>query len=872
MTLSRVLRAALALASTCVLAVAGPASAQRLPGGVTPVHYDLQFEPDLANATFMGRARIQVTMAQPTSTVVLHAHQLTISGATVAQAGGQQTATVALDAETQQATLRTPQPLAAGEAAIELAFAGTLNDQLAGFYLGRQGDRRYAATQFEATDARRAFPCFDEPALKATFTVTLVVDARDAAMSNTPVVSDTPGPAGKHTIRFETTKRMSTYLVAMVVGDIGCLEDTAAGVPLRICGLGGLHTRGRFAMDATKAFLTYFTDYYGVAYPFGKLDQIGIPDFAAGAMENAGAILYRETLFLIDERTASPDDKREVASIIAHEIAHQWFGNLVTMRWWDEIWLNEGFATWAASKAVARWQPTWDVALSDALEGFYATFSDNVPSSRPIRAAASSTPVEIAQLFDSIAYLKAATVLRMLEQFLGEAAFQQGVRAYLARHAYGNATAADLWTALSAASQQPVERVMSSFVDVPGVPLVTVEARCEQGERVVTLRQRRFVNDAARMAAASPERWTIPVCLRSADGATRCELLAEPTQTVRMTGCSKWTLGNAGRGYYVTAYARDGAAALAAAGKAVSEAEWLRFSVDQFALVQAALQPAADYLQQMEAMGPDHPFEVLQVSWGGLGFMGEQVVPPASKPVYDAWVRRLVRTTSERLGREPTPADTDDDRRLRALVLQRLAYAGDEATRTHLRALADRYLANPASVDAALAPLALNVSARNGDAAFYDRVAAALAKAEAPEVRERLQIALARFRTPALLERTLKRSLTSDVRAQDLLGIVHSALYEPQSRPLFWAFFKAEFPALRAKLGSPGDAALVAVAGYLCDRGLRDDARAFFASNPIAGAEGPLAQSFEQADSCIALREREGSGLAQWLAARPRPR
>jgi aminopeptidase N len=876
MTTNRFWRSAfiLTVATSAMLALATRGDAQRLPGNVAPLHYDLRFEPDLANATFTGRAQIQVRLAEPAATVVLNALDLKVSAARIVQAGREQEAAVEADGERQQLTLRPGQPLAAGEARLDLTFAGTLNEQLAGFYLGRHGDRRYAATQFEATDARRAFPCFDEPALKATFAVTLVVDTRDAAISNGRVVSDTPGPtSGRHTVTFETTKRMSTYLVAMVVGDVGCLEDTAGGVPLRVCGLGGAQARGRFAMEATKAFLAYFTDYFGMPYAFGKLDQIGVPDFSAGAMENTGAIVYRETELFIDERTATPDDKRNVANTIAHEIAHQWFGDLVTMPWWDEVWLNEGFATWAASKAVERWQPGWDTALSSIQEAVLAIQVDSVPSSRPIRAEKADTPAEITQLFDGIAYAKAAAVLRMLEQFVGEAPFQQGVRDYLTKHAYGNATAADLWAALAGASGQPVERVVAGFIDQPGAPLVSMRTRCVDGTQTVTLQQQRFFKDPARLAAGSPERWAVPVCLRSGTGAPACQLLTEPTQDVRLPACGAWTLGNAaGYGYYVTSYPDGGLAALAKAGSQLAEPEWLRFLSDQFVLVQAGRQTVPEYFALLESVGSEHRFSVLETAWGPLGYLGAEIVPPSARPAYARWIRGLLRGAGDRLGREARPGDSDDDRRLRALMLRRLAYAGDAGVLASLRALADRYLADPASVDPSLGELALDMSARGGDAAFHDRLRAALKTADAPDVRERLELALARFTTPALLDRTLRRALTADVRAQDLLGIVFTALGERATRPQVWTFLKSHFAALRAKLGSPGDTALANVVGAFCDPMLRDDARAFFAAHPIDGVELTLAQGFENAAACIVLRDRERDGLTRWLAARPAAR
>jgi aminopeptidase N len=862
----------LAVVASVLLGAAGPGWAQRLPDGVVPSHYDLTFRPALETATFTGDARIAVRVDRPTATIVLHAHELTIPVASITQGTTTRVAGVSFDAEKQQATLRLPEPLAAGEATISLSFAGILNDQLAGFYLGTSGGRRYAASQFEATDARRAFPCFDEPALKATFAVTMIVATGDTAISNGRVVSDTPGPApGTHTVTFATTKRMSTYLVALIAGDFRCLEDSAAGVALRVCGLGGQHTRGRFAMDATKAFLTFFNDYYGIPYPFEKLDQIGIPDFAAGAMENTGAILYREQILLFDEPSASPADVQLFANIIAHEIAHQWFGNLVTMAWWDDLWLNEGFAMWAASRAVAAWKPAWPVDLEVALEATYAISIDSVASTRPIRAPVVETPAQIFQLFDGIAYMKGATVLRMIEAYVGRDAFRQGVRSYLARRQYGNATAQDLWSALKEASGKPIDTVMAGFVDQPGPPLVTLQDQCAGGRGQVVATQQRFVNDPARLQASSPERWSIPVCLASATGPPTCTLLTQSPQTIALPACQAWTSGNAGAsGYYVTAYPEETVLRIARGAATLAPVERLRFATDQFALVEAGRLPLPTYLSLVEALGHDQPHKVLERIWAGVGYVAE-VIPESRKADYAAWARGVMQGAVAAVGREARAGDSGEIRERRTFVLQTLAFLGDDAaSRAHLVGLAEKYLADPASVDAAITSAAIRAAAQRGDAQLYDRMLAAHERASTPEVKVRLQLGLAQFTAPDLLTRTLRRVLTPAIRTQDVIDILLTALAEEKNRPLVWAFIKDHFSELRARLGSPADTALGNTVSWFCDAGLRDDARAFFASHPIPGTEGPMARSFERVDACVALRAREQARVVQWLDSRPR--
>jgi aminopeptidase N len=348
---------------------ASPAAAQRLSGTVIPEHYTLWFAPDLAKATFRGRETIRVQLKSPAAAVTLHAAEIEFVEATIDAGGSAQTARVMLDAKAETATLTVPRQIPAGPATIHITYNGILNDKLRGFYLSKANGRSYAVSQMEATDGRRAFPSFDEPIYKATFDVSLMVDQRDTAISNGAPISDTPGPeTGKHTLSFATTPKMSTYLVALIVGDFVCRSGTADGTAIRVCSTPDKLGLTQFALEATQQQLAFYNAYFGIKYPFGKLDILAIPDFAAGAMENAGAITFRERLLLVEPGRASLGTLKRVAGVISHEIAHQWFGNLVTMKWWDDIWLNEGFATWIASRPLAAWRPEWKVELDDAAD------------------------------------------------------------------------------------------------------------------------------------------------------------------------------------------------------------------------------------------------------------------------------------------------------------------------------------------------------------------------------------------------------------------------------------------------------------------------------------------------------------------------
>ncbi len=349
-----------------LLLLVGIAAAQRLPEDVVPVHYQITLAPDLKNATFRGDEGIDVRLLKPASEVVLNSAEIMFGEASVTAAGSTQPAKVTTDDKAETATLTVPNALSAGPAVIHIKFTGTLNDKLRGFYLSKTKRRNYAATQFEATDARRAFPCFDEPAMKATFDVSVVADNGDTAISNAKILSDTPGPGeGKHTIKFGTSPKMSSYLVALAVGDFQCLEGGADGIPIRVCAVPEKKEMGHFALESAEQILKFYDRYYGIKYPFGKLDLVGLPDFAAGAMENTAAIFYRETALLIDDKTASVGAHKGVAETNAHEMAHMWFGDLVTMNWWDDVWLNEGFATWMSAKPIAAWKPGWNTAVDE---------------------------------------------------------------------------------------------------------------------------------------------------------------------------------------------------------------------------------------------------------------------------------------------------------------------------------------------------------------------------------------------------------------------------------------------------------------------------------------------------------------------------
>jgi aminopeptidase N len=859
-----------------ILSRATPVLTERLPATVTPAHYDLSFTVDLAHARFEGTETIRVQVNEPTPRVVLNAIDLAFRDVTIAAGGGRaQQATVSLDEQGQTATLTVPRSLGKGPAEIRIQYSGVLNDKLRGFYLSKSKEGRYAVTQFESTDARRAFPCFDEPAFKATFAVTLVVDRGDTAISNGTVVSDTHGPErSQHTVKFATSPKMSSYLVAMAVGRFECLEGSAERVPIRICATPDKKELGHLALESVQQILKFYNSYFAIKYPFRKLDVVAVPDFAAGAMENTAAIFYRETDLLADAKTASMSVRKEIASILAHEMAHQWFGDLVTMKWWDDIWLNEGFATWMANHPLAAWKPEWNVPVDEALENQTALTLDSLKSTRPIRDRV-DTPAEIEEAFDAIAYQKGAAVLRMIEGYLGADRFEKGVNAYLQAHAYGNATSQDFWASVAETSGKPVDRIMPTFVDQPGSPLVDVSFACTGGTTQVTLAQERFFLDSALPKAGSAERWQVPVCLKtSGQQNATCDILSGPSQTITVgtAGCVPWVFANAGaKGYYRTAYAPEALKAMAPhVEDTLSAPERLSLLGDEWALVRTSRHTVAEYLTVASGFGRERTTGVLGLVSDGLRFIHQYLTTDATRAGFEAFTRSLLRPSYDEVGFASASGDADDRRALRAALIGTLGTTGgDPEVVATSRAALDRALGGGRPLDPAVAGAIVRVAAEQGDAKLYDALVAASDRVTSPEEHYRYVYAVADFRDPALIDRALQYSLSPQLRSQDTAIYLGRFFDNEAARLRAWSFLKQHWAELESKIViSFGDVNLVNSLASFCDAPTRDDIKTFFAEHRLPTAARTLDQTIERIDNCIELRDKQTTTLTEWLATR----
>jgi aminopeptidase N len=871
---SKALLAVISILPCLLLCATGTARAQwRLPTTVTPTHYDLSFAVDLQRARFDGSETIQVNIVQPTRTVLLNAADIAFHDVTIGAGASAQRATVSLSDVYQTATLTVPKPLARGATEIHITFTGTLNDRLRGFYLSTEKGQRYAVTQFEATDARRAFPCFDEPAFKATFDVTLTIDRTDSAISNGRVISDTPTPGGaRHVVKFSTSPKMSSYLVAMAVGRWECVEGAAEGIPIRVCGVEGKREMGRTALDLTQQILKFYNTYFAIKYPFGKLDLLGVPDFAAGAMENTAAIFFRERDLLAEPGDSSFATRKRITTVIAHEVAHQWFGNLVTMKWWDDIWLNEGFANWMESRPLTVIRPDWNVAVDQTIDNQAALSLDALKNTHPLHMSV-ETPAQIDEAFDAITYQKGASVLRMIENYLGPDTFRQGVNAYLQAHAFGNATSEDFWTTMTTVSNKPVDRILPTFVNQPGAPLLEVSLSCVNGRSPLDVSQQRFFLNPSQAAARPAERWQLPVCVKTGADGGGCDLIADNRQTLPLgPSCVPWAFANAAaQGYYRTAYSPDMLRALAPRiEEALSAPERLSLAGDEWALVRAGRHSSADYLTLASGFAREHTDGVLSTVTGRLDFIGEYLTNADSQPRFQRFVRSLFDPLFQEIGFTSTPVDSDERRALRATLIGTLGTTGaDEAVAATARAALARSLAGGPALDATLSRSITAVAAQHGDRALFEALLAASERASSPEDRYRYLYALADFQDPALIDRALDYTLTSKLRSQDTASFLARLLEAQAARPRAWAFIKQHWRELEPKLTIfGGDTMITGALSSFCDASAKDDISAFFRQHPLPAAARTLSQTLERIDNCAALRAAQTPIVANWLATR----
>ena len=855
----------------------------RLPTDVVPSRYELLLAPDLEDATFTGTVDVTLECVRSTDRIVCNALELDILDASVLDVDDIAIGITAVELrdEDEQVVFTLERPLPVGAARLHIGFAGVLNDRLRGFYRSTFTDadgteRTIATTQFEATDARRAFPCWDEPAMKATWVVSLVVDADLLAVSNAAEVSRAPidGRPSKHLVRFAETIPMSTYLVAFVVGP---LEATTAidvdGVPVRVVHpIGKGHLTG-FALETAAFCLRHFTDYYGIPYPGDKLDLVAVPDFAFGAMENLGCIIFREVLLLVDPATTTQAELQNVADVVNHELAHMWFGDLVTMKWWNGIWLNEAFATFMEMHATDAFRPEWDRWTSFGLARSAAFDTDALTSSRPIEYPVIS-PADAEGMFDILTYEKGAAVVRMLEQYLGPDEFRAGIRSYLRTHEFGNTETTDLWDSIESTTGQPVRRIMDSWILQAGFPAVSVDL--VNDGRTLRLAQHRFgyagdLGDGIAPVPANDDDavWSVPLIVsqKSAiDGVIAFEklLLEGRSIDVDLVEPTEWIVANTeGIGFYRIRYApalRD--ALWTHAARDLSPIERYGLVDDTWAWVLAGDHEAHDFLDLAEAFVDETDLSVWQRIVAGLAEL-DRLVDGDARAILQSRIRGVLTGAYERLGHEPRASDTDRDRALRGVLLQGLGVLGASIDlQSRARILLDIDALDP---DPALVAAAVNIVAASGNERDYEDFLARMHDATTPQETIRYLGALADFRDEELMTRTLRLSLTDTVRTQDAPALLRRALANRDVGHLAWSFIAAEWDAINHRLPSNSIARLLGGIRTLTHPGTAAEIMSFFETHDVPQGDKIVAQHLENLEVHVALDRRERDRLTHAL-------
>lgn len=899
-----------------------PVSSYRLPRTVVPEKYEVRLEPDLEKFTFNGLEIVHVLVHEATKEIVLNALDLEITRVFIESEKGQKVdGTCRLDEETQRAYLTFPQALEPGKWRLKMWFAGTLNDKLHGFYRSTYKDpsgksKTLAVTQMEPTDARRTFPCWDEPDFKAVFKCQLVVKDTLTAISNAEIESEKRIEGGRKEVSFKDTIKMSTYLVAFVVGEFEATKPIKVdGTPIRIFAPPGKIHLSKFAEAIAAHSLSFFNKYYGIPYPGDKLELIAVPDFAFGAMENLGAVTFRENALLVDEKSASHAELERVADVVAHEIAHMWFGDLATMKWWNGIWLNEAFATFMEMLAVDAWKPQWKRWETFGVSRAVAMSTDGLLSTRPVEFPVRH-PQEAEAMFDVLTYQKGGSVLRMLEQYLKDEEFRKGIALYLDKHKFANTETTDLWDAIEESTKQPVRQLMDSWIFQEGHPVVSVTA---SGHRVSLAQQRFFYLPEEKRSASRPVKKTlfhVPIMLRlqmKGKPVHKRVLLTEERADLTFEEPVESVVANeGGHGFYRVRYSADLMSALTRDVQSnLSAIERFNLVNDTFAATLAGIQPFSEFVAMARLFAEERDKNVWTILISALTYI-ERVIGTGNRRALRDFTNALLAPALESLGWEPKPGKaagasgsraktgskseaaagksktsaaksrksaqslshsegTDETlgggedeltRQLRGMLIAALGVIGNNAdVQSKALEMYKKYKKEPTSVDADIVPALVSVLAASGDRARYDDFVEEMRKAKTPQEEDRYMYALAQFRDKDLVKLTLEKTINGEIRTQNAPYVVRAALWNPSAREVSWAFVKNNWDTLLAKFPDKSIANMCEGITSLASDELLRDTKDFFEKHEVKVGRKTIEQHLEKLAVAVAFKQREAEAL-----------
>ena len=814
--------------------------------GVIPINYELMFEPLFHNFKFNGEEIITLNLSKPTNSIKIDAAELSIKESHIIQGGKIISSESSLNEKDEKLTIKLAKKIK-GKAKLSIKFTGTLNDRLLGFYKSQYKDRKgktkyLATTQFEAADARRAFPCWDEPAVKATFDVSLLVDKHLDAISNMPVISKKK-TGTKILHKFGRTPIMSTYLLYLGVGEFEYLHGKLRNIKIRIVTTKGNKNKGKLSLDFTKKFLGEYEKYFGIRYPLPKLDMIAIPDFAAGAMENWGAITFREAILLYDAKTSSTRTKQYIAEVISHELAHQWFGNLVTMKWWNDLWLNESFATFMATKIVNKFYPEWDLwdqFLGDAM--LEAMSLDALKNSHPINVDVKH-PAQIREIFDAISYDKGGNVLRMLENYVGIENFRKGLKYYLTQHRYSNAEGQDLWKSIGKVAHKPVDAMMKTWIDQVGYPVVDVK----RNNSKVSLTQRRFLSDGS---ISSKNRWAIPIHIEEGNHESSI-LMKSQKSVVSLKNIDSNFIVNSGRyGFYRVQYDDNSLANLSLLidEKILNHVDRWSLQNDLFSQCVSGTKQIQEYLDFTTSYHDEDNYITLQNLAQNLYHLYKLTRKEKFSDEIRTYTAQFLGTIFDRLGWDSQKNEKHTNALLRSFVITALGKLGDKEILNEARKRFNKFLKNKNSLAADLQEPVFVLVAWQGNEKTYNKLLSLYKKSTLQEEKIRFLIAMCNFKQKNLLLKTLALSLTPEVRSQNIRVPIMGVSANIYGSDILWPWLKNNWKKLvrRFGVGNPLANRIVASIGSVIDDKQEKDVRKFFKRMPLPGTERVIEQTLER--------------------------
>ena len=855
----------------------------RLPDSVVPAKYDLYLEPDISKFSFSGSETIEIHIVKPTDKIVMNALELQITDAGLTEnsdgrtgrvgAIGLQKLDVLLDPASEKVTFLAKSALQPGFYTLRCKFKGVLNTKLRGFYRAGYEDDAHkkhwlAATQMEPTDARRVFPCFDEPSYKATFRIHVTINKNLVAISNAPVEHEEKVDGDKKTVSFEPSPKMSSYLVNLTYGDLKCTGEAHSGVvPIKVWAVAGKEQLGHYALSEAPKILDFETKYFGLPYLGKKLDLIALPEFSFGGMENVGAITFPDATLLIDDKTGSSFDKQGAFGVMAHEIAHQWFGDLVTMSWWDDLWLNEAFATWMSTKVEDALHPEWRSLTESIFTRMRAMNTDSLKSTRTIHASVTN-PSQAVEMIDIITYSKGASVLRMLESFVGNEVFQSGITKYLRDHQFGNAAGEDFWNAISAvATGVPVAAIARTFILQPGYP--QVNATVSEGGSEVSLSQYRQLQMG--QDKKDPSLWMVPLYMRDVSPSAKpfAKLLSERESRFQLEPVGKPLFINAGgMGYYKTCYDHKHLQKLQDVFEQLKVDEKLVLLNDCSSLVLSGDIAVEDDYNFLHKINSESDPMILSTLVEYL-YGPDRYMTPDSRKSYEQLICNTLSPLKAKLdGWNQKKDDTQQTKELRSTVLNLLGGRGkDKRTISEAYAYFAKYLKDKTAVNPDLVETMMAIVTYNGGTKEYEQIMRLWKTAKNPIDAEYALYNLGSFHQPELAARTLALSMSSDVKSQFAVGLMCSVVYNKFTRDIGWAFLKQHWNEIVKKFPPEQLRALGGIGGAFYTPEAEKEIVAWYGAHPIPAAKSDVARMIESLHISVTYYQRYATRIRNWVIA-----